>query len=64
MDACSCQVANVSRAPVLGEVEGGVEFDPVNPVMLRRVDGGDGGVVRVNGNEVFILAGCEEGAIS
>jgi hypothetical protein len=47
---------------VLGEGEGGVEFDPEDPVGFRGVDGGDGGVVRVNGNEVFLLVGREEGA--
>jgi hypothetical protein len=37
---------------VLGEGEGGVEVDPKDPVGFRGADGGDGGVVRVNGDEV------------
>jgi hypothetical protein len=40
--------------PVLGKGEGGVEFNPEDPVGLRGVDGGDRGVERVNGNEVFL----------
>jgi hypothetical protein len=44
---------------VLGEGEGGVEFNPEDPVGLRGVDGRDGGVERVNDYEVFLLAGCE-----
>jgi hypothetical protein len=39
---------------MLCEGEGGVEFDPKDPVGFRGVDGGDGGVVRVNGNEVVL----------
>jgi hypothetical protein len=35
---------------MLGEVEGGVEFDPEDSVGLRGVDGRDGGGLRVNGN--------------
>jgi hypothetical protein len=38
--------------PLPGEREGGVEFDPEDPVGFRGLDGRDGGVVRVNGNEV------------
>jgi hypothetical protein len=39
---------------MLGEGEGVVDFNPEDPVGLRGVDGGDGGVERVNGNEVFL----------
>jgi hypothetical protein len=45
---------------VLGEGECGVEF-PEDPVGVRGADGGDGGVVRVNGNKVVLYAGREEG---
>jgi hypothetical protein len=38
---------------MLGEGEGGVEFDPEDPEGLRGVDGRDEGVECVNGNEVF-----------
>jgi hypothetical protein len=40
---------------VLGEGEGGVEFNPEDPVGLRGVDGGYGRVERDNGNEVFFV---------
>jgi hypothetical protein len=39
---------------MLGEGEGGVEFDPEDPVGFRGVNGRDGGVVLINGNEVVL----------
>jgi hypothetical protein len=48
---------------MLGEVEGCVEFDLDDPVGFRGVDGGGGGVEHVNGNDVFLKAGREEGAV-
>jgi hypothetical protein len=39
---------------MLGEAEGGVEFDPEVSVGFRGVDERDGGVVLVNGNEVVL----------
>jgi hypothetical protein len=42
---------------VLGEGEGGVEFDSEDSVGFQGVVGGDGGVVRVNGNEVSFVGG-------
>jgi hypothetical protein len=40
---------------MLGEGEGGVEFNPEDPEGFRGVDVvGDGGVVRVDGNDVSL----------
>jgi hypothetical protein len=49
---------------MLGGGESGVEFKPEDPVGFRGVDGWDGGVVRVNGNELILKAGGEEAAVS
>jgi hypothetical protein len=39
---------------VVGKGEGGIEFDFEDSVGFRGADGGDGGVVRINGNEVVL----------
>jgi hypothetical protein len=50
-------------SPMFSESEGGVEFDPEEPVRVRGVDGGDGEVVGAYGNKVILQAGCGEGVV-
>jgi hypothetical protein len=48
---------------MFGEGEGGVEFNPMDPVGFLGINGRDGGVVRDSGNKVFLHAGGKEGAV-
>jgi hypothetical protein len=50
-EGCGCALL---FSPMLGEGEGGVEFNPENPVGFQGVEGGDWEVVRINDNELFL----------
>jgi hypothetical protein len=39
---------------MFGEGEGGVELNLKDPVGVRGVDGGDGGLLHLNGNEMVL----------
>jgi hypothetical protein len=45
------------------EGEGGVEFYPEDAVRVRGADGGDGGTVGLDGDELCLKAGCKEGDV-